>query len=102
MKVVTKKIEEKILLKENASQIAGMKFVDGQLFLTHKRLYFNSNSEVSKNLDLETIVKVNSFSCLGLITNGLKIKLNNGGFEIFFVNNKFKWIESINKQTSQK
>ena len=96
--VKTEKIKEEIILSDHASHFKNTGFAGGVIYLTKKRLFFKSEDEnfqnYTLNIPLADIKKVLNFSFLGLIKNAVLIT-RKGKFDIFFLNDKLKWLTAI-------
>jgi hypothetical protein len=77
----------------------------GQLYLSLDKLYFRSHGFNFENyeydLPLNEIAEIGYFNTLGLIPNGLFIKLSSGQEQRFVVGNRKYWKEVIEEAMQQ-
>jgi hypothetical protein len=85
---------EVLVLETNANHFKGIEAVGGKLFLTNKRLLFQSHSfniqNHSLNILLNQIKGTERFKTMGLVNNGLKI-LTDRSIEKFVVEEINQW-----------
>jgi len=95
--------ENETIIKEDGANLFHNFFnaIGGKLFLTEKRLIFNShkfnlpNSTIT--IQLEDISEIIERKTIGIINNGLRIKTKNGLRYDFVVNDRNNWIEKLKK-----
>ena len=75
-------VPEKLIIKVNANLFRGIESVGGKLTVTDKRLHFKSHSfniqTGETEIPLNEIAGVTKVNTLGLVPNGLLVKLKNG------------------------
>ncbi len=97
MRIATERIEEEIVRKSSAGHFAGLKFLEGSLILTHKRLVYitqTTSKNIIVNVLVENIISASVFSCLGLLQNCIRIKTKDKNY-FFFLNEKEIWVNKI-------
>ena len=91
--------EEVIHFQTPANHFKGIEAVGGFLCLTNKRLLFKSHNLNIQNHELSIILSdittVDRYKTLGIINNGLAIRLSNDETEKFVVDKAKQWIENI-------
>ena len=91
--------EEIIHFQTPANHFKGIEAVGGFLCLTNKRLHFRSHNLNIQNHELSIILSdittVDRYKTLGIINNGLAIRLSNHETEKFVVDKAKQWIENI-------
>lgn len=97
--------EQAIIYADSANHFKNREGVGGKLYLLSNRLQFKSHRFNRQNHELillmEDIKDVDFYNTMGLIPNGLIIKLHNGQCEKFVVNNRRIWREKIEKLKNQ-
>lgn len=85
-------VPEKLIMKVSANLFRGIEGVGGKLKITDKRLHFMSHSfniqTGETEIPLGEIAEVTKVNTLGLVPNGLLIKLKNGKSYQFVVNQR--------------
>jgi len=95
--------ENETIIKEDGANLFQNFFnaIGGKLFLTEKRLIFNSHKLNLPNsyitIQLENISDILERKTIGIINNGLRIKTKNGLTYDFVVNDRKSWIEKLKK-----
>lgn len=84
-----------------ANHFKGLESVGGHLWLTSGRLHFHSHKVNLQNHEWSTplsdISSVQTTKTLGLIPNGLCIRLSSGEEHRFIVNENERWLQAIVK-----
>jgi len=90
--------ENETIIKEDAANLIHNFFntIGGKLFLTEKKLIFNSSNS-SITIQLLDIIEVNERKTIGMFNNGLRIITMKGQTYDFVVNNSKNWIDKIKK-----
>ncbi len=85
-----------------ANHFKGLESVGGKLFLTSQRLRFRSHTMNVQTHDesypLDTIVAVEATRTLGLIPNGLLVRLRDGRAERFVVGGRAQWVALLGER----
>lgn len=94
--------ESDIIYAGGANHFKNAEAVGGKLYLLKDKLEFRSHGfniqNHSFNIDLNEMEEIIFFNTLGLIPNGLKLKLKAGDEEKFVVNNRNTWKSAIEQQ----
>ena len=80
--------------------------VGGNLFLLNDKLIFQSNLINFTNrheliIPLNQVENIDFTNTLGIVGNGMNVKINNGKLEQFVVNRREIWKEQIEKNTKR-
>lgn len=90
---------ETVLKKGGANHFAGIEAVGGHLYVTNKRVIFESHPLNLQNhiliIELGDILELGKRNTLGIVPNGIFIECRNGHNEKFVVNGRKKWMEEI-------
>jgi len=90
---------EIILFETPANHFKGIEAVGGKLFLTNKRLVFNSHKLNIQNhqlaISLVDIMKVGRYKTLGLVNNGLAVTTAGNTTEKFVVEQLDEWLNQL-------
>ena len=82
-----------------ANHFKGMESVGGRLYLTNRRLIFRSHSlniqTHEESYRLDDIVAIVRRNTLGIVPNGIAVRLVDGREERFVVNGRGDWISKI-------
>ncbi len=93
---------ENILFEEGVSLFRGALAVGGKLFLTDKRLVFNSHKYNFQNGEtsilLRDITEISKRKTMGIVDNGLRVRTKNDSKYDLVVNNRDKWFEQLEKK----
>ena len=94
---------ENILFEEGASLFRGALIaVGGKLFLTDKRLVFNSHKYNFQNGEtsvlLSDITEISKRKTMGIVDNGLRVRTKNNLKYDLVVNNRDEWFEQLEKK----
>lgn len=97
---------EVIVFEGAANHFKGIEGVSGKLYLTDKKLVFKSHKLNIQNHELSIILrdiqKAGGFKPLNITDNGLLIDMSDGSTEKFVVENRDKWITTINGSLQKK
>ena len=92
---------EVAIFQTAANHFKGTEAVGGSLCLTNKRLLFKSHNLNVQNHDLSIpladVEKLERFKTLGLVNNGLAIKLSTNVSEKFVVDKANQWLEHLKR-----
>jgi len=90
---------EAVLFEGPANHFKGAEGVGGYLWLTPGQLFFRSHRLNIQNheckMPLSEIAGAEATKTLGMISNGLLVRLVSGSTERFVVNKNVEWVESI-------
>ena len=90
---------EKIVLEGLANHFQGIEAVGGRLVLTNERVVFKSHSFNIQthewSVALPDILETESARTLGVVPNGLLIKVKSGETERFVVNDREEWSKQL-------
>jgi hypothetical protein len=90
---------EVIIKKGPANHFKGLEGVGGALYLTNNRVIFKSHAfNIQRHTDifpLDEIVDIGKRKSMGIIPNGIFIKMKDGRIEKFVVKNRSKWLAEI-------
>lgn len=93
---------ENIEIEGPANLFRGLEGVGGKLFITNKKLIFNSHKmNIQKgqtDIPYENISEIIKRKTAKLIDNGIRIKTNDGNEFNFIVNEREQWIEKLNQK----
>lgn len=93
---------ENIEIEGPANLFRGFEGVGGKLFITNKKLIFNSHKiNIQKgqiDIPYENISEIIKRKTAKLIDNGIRIKTNDGNEFNFVVNEREQWIEKLNQK----
>ena len=93
---------ENIEIEGPANLFRGLEGVGGKLFITNKKLIFNSHKiNIQKgqtDIPFENISEIIKRKTAKLIDNGIRIKTNDGNEFNFVVNEREQWIEKLNQK----
>lgn len=93
---------EQIFFSGSANHFINAEAVGGRLYLLSDKLEFKSHNfniqNHSKTLILSQVKEVTFYNSLGIIPNGLAIKMNDGQTDRFIVGKRRVWKEEIEKQ----
>lgn len=82
-----------------ANHFKGLEAVGGHLWLTSQRLHFRSHKMNLQNHEWSTpladIVSVQTSKSLGIIPNGLRVRLSSGEEHRFVVHENKRWVNDI-------
>ncbi len=95
---------EKIIKEGAANHFQGLESVGGKLYLTNRRVVFNShnlNIQIHQiSIPFNKIKKVEKRMSLGIVPNGLLIKTIDGKEEKFVVWGRSKWRTLIEQKVA--
>lgn len=95
--------ESEIVYSDHANHFLNLESVGGKLYLLRNQLIFKSHMANWQNhqliIDLKDIDKIDYFSTLGIIPNGLKIEVH-GKVEKFIVSDRQTWKSLITESRS--
>jgi hypothetical protein len=95
-------LDEQIQIEGPASLFRGMEGVGGKIFLTNKKLIFNSHKiniqRGRTNIEYSNIKEVNKRKTAKLINNGLKVITQSGEEYDFVVNDRDLWFEKLHER----
>jgi hypothetical protein len=96
---------ENIELEASANLFNGIEAVSGKLFLTNKKLIFNSHKiNIQKgqtNIEYDNMSEISKRKTANLIDNGLRIKDLNGKQYDFVINSREEWIKKLNEKIAE-
>ena len=94
-----------IILGRSANHFKNGEAVGGKFYLLTDRIQFKSHAFNIQNheirIELEEIKEIRFFNTLGIIPNGLELKLKNGQIERFVINGRKQLREEIEKQKNR-
>ena len=95
---------ETIIFTTGANHIQGVEGVGGKLYLTNKRLIFQSHNFNIQNhefsIRLSEIEKVKRYDTFGIVNNGLMVTTVHNSIEKFVVQEPEEWLNHFNKKKS--
>jgi hypothetical protein len=93
--------EEQILADKPANMFRGMEAVGGRIKITNKKVVFKSHAlniqKITEEIPLNNIESVTKRNTLGIIPNGMSVKLKSGIEYKFVVSGREKLISLIEK-----
>ena len=94
-----------IIRSGSANHFKNREAVGGKLYLLADSIQFKSHRFNVQNhemkIELEEIKEIRMFNTLGIISNGLELKLMNGQIEKFVVDGRKQWRAAIERQKNR-
>jgi hypothetical protein len=93
---------EFLIKKGLANHFKGLESVGGELYLTNNRVIFKSHQfniqTHTEKFPIDEIVDIGKRNTLGIVPNGIFIKMKDGRFEKFVVWRRSEWLAEIQER----